>query len=161
MISCMISPVGVTLSLGMGIAFSGYFLISCMALRTSMPSSTSHCKTYIEQNKCKVWSILDWLHSFLFTSLRTTQVAQKLGHTTWTLSFLWLPMFLIICLLSQFTDQSLQLGKVCPLDTQKLTCCHIIPLEFAIYCCSHWHCSQQHRRSLRQCCSLQLAFVPS
>ena len=49
MISCITSPVGVTLSLGMGIASSRYFLISSMALRTSMPSSASHCRSTLNK----------------------------------------------------------------------------------------------------------------
>ena len=43
MISSITSPAGVTLSLGTEIAYSEYFLTSSMPLRTSMPSSVSHC----------------------------------------------------------------------------------------------------------------------
>ena len=109
----------------------------------------------------KVWSILDWFHNFLFPPFTTTQEAWKLGHTTWTSSFLWLPTPPTICLFAKFTDQSLQLGKVYPIDAQQLTCRHVASLETAIHCWSHWDRSQQHGRSLRQRCALQRAFVTS
>ena len=54
MTSCTTSPAGVTLSLGMGIAYSEHVLINSMPLRTFTPSSVSHCMhQYIEQNKSK------------------------------------------------------------------------------------------------------------
>ena len=69
----------------------------------------------------------------------TAYVPRKLGYTA-TLFFL-----------PSLTNQSLQLGKVCPINQKKLTIRRGIALLPAFHCWSHRNRTQQHKGSIVSC----------